>query len=458
MDGSYESFDEQDNGTEQNTGMEPNTGLNREYPYQDFYGAGGGGRRPKKHHTWILVLAVLLIAAGAVGLFVSRYRVELRQTDAGYFLEVRDRTAPDLRPGMNHPAEGAQSGTSQTSQQSGPPAGATGTGATLNVVSAPSSSASAETSVQTGTQTGSALTLQEIYKKVIPSVVSITSTTASGSASGTGIVMSADGYLITNDHVISGAVSIQVLTSDNKTYAAALVGSDETSDLAVLKIDASGLTPAEFGDSDQMEVGDEVVAIGDPLGAELRGTMTDGIISAINRDLSVEGRSMTLIQTNAALNNGNSGGPLINAYGQVIGINTMKMSSYYTTATVEGLGFAIPISTAKPIVDELIAKGYVSGRPAIGISGESLPRAVQVYYRLPNGIYVNSVSEKSDAYAKGITAGDIIIAVNGTAVNSMDELNTVKNQFSAGDSVTLTVYRSGQTFDVEVKLMDQAGQ
>ena len=300
-----------------------------------------------------------------------------------------------------------------------------------------------------------ALSLQEIYERMIGSVVSIVTTKRSGSASGTGILMSADGYVITNHHVISDATSVSVLTSDDQLLEAQLVGSDETSDLAVLKVDGT-FTPAQFGDSGMLRVGDTVVAIGDPLGVSLRGTMTNGIISAINRDLTVGDRTMTLIQTNAALNNGNSGGPLINCYGQVIGINTMKMSSYYSSASVEGLGFAIPVAVAKPIIDELIENGYVAGRPAIGIISESLPDAFRIYYRLPRGIYISGVTEGSDAQAKGIGEGDIITAINGTPVTTNEELNTVKNQFAAGDTVTLTVYRGGQYYDVEVELIDQA--
>ena len=166
---------------------------------------------------------------------------------------------------------------------------------------------------------------------------------------------------------------------------------------------------------------------------------------------------MTLIQTNAALNNGNSGGPLINCYGQVIGINTMKMSNFYSSSTtVEGIGFAIPIDTAKPIIDELIEKGYVSGRPAIGIDGETLPATYRIYYRLPEGIYVTRVYASSDAAAKGISEGDIITAINGIDVTTMEQLNRVKNQFTAGQTVTLTIYRSGSSYDVEIILMDRA--
>ena len=351
------------------------------------------------------------------------------------------------------PSASAQTETAapqQTTQQ--PTQGAyVGSGTKLNIVS------SQESSDTTFSDEEGALCLQDIYSSVIDSVVSISSMTSSGTSSGTGIIMSSDGYVITNHHVITGALVISVLTNDNQEYEAALVGSDEMSDLAVLKIDARGLQAAEFGDSSKLRVGDSVVAIGDPLGVQLRGTMTNGIISAINRDLTVGDRTMTLIQTNAALNNGNSGGPLINCYGQVIGINTVKMSSYYTaTASVEGLGFAIPISVAKPIIDELIENGYVAGRPAIGISGDSLPSYYRTYYRLPEGVYVTSVNEGSDAKAKGIREGDIVTAINGEKICSIDELNTVKNQYAAGDEVTLTIYRSGTYYEVTVTLVDQA--
>ena len=302
---------------------------------------------------------------------------------------------------------------------------------------------------------GDALSLQDIYTSVIDSVVSISSATAGGTATGTGIIMSSDGYVITNHHVIEGAAVILVLDNEGTQYEAEIVGSDETSDLAVLKIEATDLKPAEFGNSSVLRVGDSVVAIGDPLGTQLRGTMTNGIISAINRDLNVGDRKMTLIQTNAALNNGNSGGPLINCYGQVIGINTMKMSAYYSSASVEGLGFAIPINTAKPIIDELIENGYVSGRPAIGISSEILPAVFRIYYNLPSGVYVAAVAPSSDAAAKGLSKGDIITAINDTSVSTLEELNTVKNQFVAGDTVTLTIFRGGQYYDVDVRLIDQ---
>ena len=421
-----------------------------------------GRRSPRRKSGWLKgILAVLLVVAISFGAFylMRNVGVRLERTEDGVTLSMTNRSKQAEPEQAEQPtpeqATSTQTGTQtaapqQTPQQ--PTQGAyVGSGTKLNIVS------SQESSDTTFSDEEDALCLQDIYSSVIDSVVSISSMTSSGTSSGTGIIMSQDGYVITNHHVITGALVISVLTNDNQEYEAALVGSDEMSDLAVLKIDARGLQAAEFGDSSKLRVGDSVVAIGDPLGVQLRGTMTNGIISAINRDLTVGDRTMTLIQTNAALNNGNSGGPLINCYGQVIGINTVKMSSYYTaTASVEGLGFAIPISVAKPIIDELIENGYVAGRPAIGISGDSLPSYYRTYYRLPEGVYVTSVNEGSDAKAKGIREGDIVTAINGERISSIDELNTVKNQYAAGDEVTLTVYRSGTYYEVTVTLVDQA--
>ena len=419
-----------------------------------------GRRSPRRKSGWLKgILAVLLVVAISFGAFylMRNVGVRLERTEDGVTLSMTNRSkqaepeqAEQPTPEQAASAQTEMAAPQQTTQQ--PTQGAyVGSGTKLNIVS------SQESSDTTFSDEEGALCLQDIYSSVIDSVVSISSMTSSGTSSGTGIIMSSDGYVITNHHVITGALVISVLTNDNQEYEAALVGSDEMSDLAVLKIDARGLQAAEFGDSSKLRVGDSVVAIGDPLGVQLRGTMTNGIISAINRDLTVGDRTMTLIQTNAALNNGNSGGPLINCYGQVIGINTVKMSSYYTaTASVEGLGFAIPISVAKPIIDELIENGYVAGRPAIGISGDSLPSYYRTYYRLPEGVYVTSVNEGSDAKAKGIREGDIVTAINGERISSIDELNTVKNQYAAGDEVTLTVYRSGTYYEVTVTLVDQA--
>ena len=296
------------------------------------------------------------------------------------------------------------------------------------------------------------LSLQAIYEKCIPSTVSILCTLPRGSATGSGVVLSEDGYIITNYHVVEDAVDLEVLLTDGRQLPARMVGGDKLSDLAVLLVDAQDLIPAEFGDSDMLRVGDTVVAIGDPLGVELRGTMTDGIVSAINRNLTTDGRTLTLIQTNAALNSGNSGGPLINCYGQVVGINTMKIGDYVSSAGVEGLGFAIPSTTVKFIVDQLISQGYVSGRPELGIVGIDVPEFYQFYYRMPAGVYVNGLVKGSDAAVKGIQVKDIILAVDGLRIDSMEDIETILYDYKPGDMVEVVFYRSGYQYQVELIL------
>ena len=235
------------------------------------------------------------------------------------------------------------------------------------------------------------------------------------------------------------------------------MGSDEVSDLAVLRIEAEGLTPAQFGDSAQLRVGDTVVAIGDPLGVEFRGTYTNGIVSAINRDVEVNGRTMTLIQTNAALNSGNSGGPLINCYGQVIGINTMKIGSFTDSAGVEGLGFAIPSTTVKEVVEQLVRQGYVSGRPSLGIEGEALSNFYQYYYRLPAGLYITHVEYGSDAYDLGIEEGDLLISLGDKRITSFDDLKSAILDYEVGDKVQAVIYRGGQQYLLELTLTEDKG-
>ena len=340
-----------------------------------------------------------------------------------------------------------------------------------------------------------ALTIPQIVQKAMPAAVGISSTfeytaqstggngfwgfgfydygfgggggqetTKQAMATGSGIVMSSDGYIITNAHVIydtesqyqmGKAKSVSVVMGENhdEEYEAQIVGYDVQTDLAVLKIDAEGLTPAEFGNSDNLEVGELVVAIGNPLGFELYGTTTCGIVSAMNREVELDdGRKMTLIQTDAAINSGNSGGPLLNAYGQVIGINSMKMGSQYSGTTVEGLGFAIPIADAKDVIDSLINNGYVTGRPQLGITGQTVTEAVAEMYNMPQGVYVHSVAEGSAAAAAGIRQSDIITAINGKPITTMDELSEEKNKYKAGETITLSISRSGETEEVQITL------
>ncbi|MFR5968206.1 MAG: trypsin-like peptidase domain-containing protein [Oscillospiraceae bacterium] len=299
------------------------------------------------------------------------------------------------------------------------------------------------------------LSLQEIYAKCYPSVVSITAMVSDTSYLwGTGIVISEDGYIATNAHIIEGAYSATVTLYDDREFEALLVGIDGVSDLAVLKIDAEGLTAAEFC-SDQVSVGDSVAAIGNPLGAELRGTLTDGIISAISRDIPYNNHSMTLLQTNAAINDGNSGGPLINMHGQVVGITNMKMKAANASGTgIEGIGFAIPVSTIKNVVDELIATGTVKGRPAIGITVGAMPDSAAEYFDLPKGLYVMDVAPGSDAEAQGIRVGDIVTAINGEGVRQTSDVAAIISQYDVGTIMTFTIYRDGETLQVDVTLME----
>lgn len=315
----------------------------------------------------------------------------------------------------------------------------------------------------TSTSANDGLSGEEIYAKVSPSVVSIQAVnlTSGEGGTGSGVIMSADGYIITNNHVVvdenTGVQQdkITVYMSDGTSFPAEVIGLDEQTDLAVLKIGPAGttLTPAEFGDSNSLQVGEEVYAIGSPGGLELANTITGGHISALNRDITIDDRVMSLIQTDAAINPGNSGGALINKYGQVIGITSAKLGiSYY-----EGLGFAIPMDTVKPIVDELIQNGYIAGRPQIGISGQNVSEQQSAAYGIPQGVRVINVDSRSNAAAAGVQANDIITGINGTEVTDMDGVNAVKDELSAGDKITLTLYRmsTGKTFTVSFALNDQ---
>ncbi|HNX65216.1 MAG TPA: trypsin-like peptidase domain-containing protein [Oscillospiraceae bacterium] len=296
-----------------------------------------------------------------------------------------------------------------------------------------------------------ALTVPNIVKKVTPSVVGVSSTMPEGTQTGTGIIMTKEGYIITNCHVVSGSSQVSVVLSDKKEYGALVVGTDSKTDLAVLKIQADEtLTPAEFGSSDDLVVGELAIAIGNPLGLEFSGSVTSGIISALNREVTIEDKEFTLIQTDAAINPGNSGGPLVNSYGQVIGITSAKISTSYA----EGMGFAIPINSAVDIVDELIKNGYVTGRPLIGLSGEDIDEMMSKFYNIPQGVYVRIVNSDSPAEKAGIRVGDVIIGANGKEITSMDELNKIKEEFKPGDSIKLTVYREGQKLELSLTLSE----
>ena len=297
---------------------------------------------------------------------------------------------------------------------------------------------------------GPELSAQEIYRRVNPSVVTVVAEESDGASVGTGIIMTADGYILTNAHVISGAKSAWIAMDTGVTYDVDLVGFDERQDLAVLKtVEEVELPPAEFGDSNRAIVGDTVYAIGNPLGLELRGTMTDGMLSAVGRTVDMDGVSMTMLQTTAALNSGNSGGPLINAYGQVIGINTMKMSNtdLDNESTVEGLGFALPITDLTFAVNDLIALGHYRGVPVLGVTVITVDMEDG-----GTGVVVHSVSKGSGAEEAGVQTGDLLIAADGQEIYTVDDLLVIRRTHQVGDTVHLTIQREEEILELDVML------
>ena len=333
-----------------------------------------------------------------------------------------------------------------------------------------------DTSVNLNTQQISLLDYSDtavgVAKKVLPSIVGINVTYSVNSifyngqgtatAQGSGVIISEDGYILTNNHVVNSSsssssfyelgkaskITVQ-LYNDDTEYEAEIVGTDEQTDLAVIKIDKDGLTAAELGDSDSVQVGEFCMAIGNPLG--LGSTVTDGIVSAVNREVTDEdGNSYLAIQTNAAINSGNSGGALVNSQGQVIGINTLKVSG----DGVEGVGFAIPINSTKDIYEQLIQYNKVK-RPYLGIGGIDVNEQTARANNLTVGIYVKSLENFSAAERAGIKVGDVIVKADGQTVETMDELNEIKNQKEIGDKMTLTIWRNGNTQDIEVTLQEQ---
>lgn len=440
------------------------------YSYVNYYSnpntpaqVSGSGKPPKKKgHFWMkavaFVAAMAIVSVGSIGIFnaVQNSR-KLVSTDSSSTSSETSEAAP------------TQAQQAESSQDS-----------TLGL---DDSTAQSWIELSAGTN---AMSIRDIVKKVTPSVVGVQATfqmpnnynysygfgmfgsgnnnSSALTGVGTGIIMREDGYIVTNAHVIydseygcGKAASVEIRMSDEETtYEAEIVAYDIETDLAVLKVDQTGLVAAEFGDSDACQVGDTVVAIGNPLGLELQNTVTCGIISALNRKVTINDKTMTLIQTDTAINNGNSGGPLINSSGQVIGINSAKMSSSVSSsgATIEGIGFAIPMTEAREIVDDLINHGYVTGRPQLGISCQDVSEAVSQAYNLPIGAYIISITEDGAADEAGLQVGDIITAINDNKIQTTEELNSYKNEFNAGDTVTLTIVRNGQEQKIDVVLKE----
>jgi len=413
-----------------------------EYDWDDRYYGTGPTQPPKEHNGLMALMLILVIFLFGIitvlGILNIRLFQELKMKKQETELSISFTTEATLPPETEALSLPESAAVNQDAEQS-----------SLQLQQTPQS--------KENIPVDGGLSLQEIYSQNIHSVVSISCTGYNSGSTGTGVILTEDGYIVTNAHVVDGSGSIDVQLTDDRIFPATLIGSDEVSDLAVLRVEATDLIPARFGDSTQLRVGDTVAAIGDPLGVKYRGTYTDGIVSAINRDVDMDGRTMTLIQTNAALNSGNSGGPLINCYGQVIGINTMKIGAFTDSAGVEGIGFAIPSVTVKDIVDQLITQGYVSGRPTLGIEGESLSSFYQHYYRLPAGLYITHVATGSDAHAKGIQDGDMLLSVDDQRITTMDELKAVLFDREVGETVRVIIFRAGERYRVELTLGEHKG-
>ena len=296
-----------------------------------------------------------------------------------------------------------------------------------------------------------------IYEKVNPSVVNInvySNQSVSPISSGTGIVMTSDGYIITNAHVVDGGTSVNVIFHDGENARGTIIGADETTDLAVVKVEGSNYTAAEFGDSTQLKAGERIVAIGNAGG--FSSTITQGIISGLDRDLGNGARSLKLIQVDAAINPGNSGGPLINRFGQVIGINSSKIAD----VDFEGIGFSIPISEAMPILEDIMRNGYVTGRAVLGVSVVELNASNGPMNGLPSrGIYIAEIQQNSDLINKGVRTRDVIVEANGVEVTTTDQLLEELDKYSPGDMFNLVIYRAEtkQTFSVDVILIESVG-
>lgn len=314
---------------------------------------------------------------------------------------------------------------------------------------------------------GKELDAQEVYERVAKSTVTVTASLKKNGqenhSTGTGIIATSDGYIITNSHVVlnSKSSTVVVTTLDEQEYDAVVVGVDRTTDLAVIKTNDHNFTPAEFGDAEELAIGEWVIAIGNPGGARFSSSLTRGVISGLNRTVGKYSENgMTYIQTDAAINPGNSGGPLVNMYGQVVGINSSKI----ITDGYEGMGFAIPVSKAQAIINELFAGGYVKGRTRLGITASDIT-PMELYYGTPKGLKIIGIDENSAFTGTEVQVGDIITAVNEEEISGLTDLSNLLLKYAPGDQVTMTLYRmpgtgfgEGKEFQVEITLLEDKGE
>ncbi len=391
----------------------------------------------KKRRRWPLVLGIIvLVLAIAVAIcLLSGTFVRIERTDHSFSLVV-----------------GTEQQSPQVAEQtaSTDPASYIGSGQELEIAS------SAPGVPNVPSSAPGALSLQEIFAQAQPCLASVAAARQRGTVFGTAVILSEDGYLLTNTKAVERASSLFVTLESGEMLEAVLVGSDASSDIAVLKIDAEGLTPAVFGDSDVLRVGDLAVAISGPLSSGSGYSMTEGIISGINPSVTRNGRQVSMLRTSAVIS-GKTGCPLFNCYGQVIGLCTVRMErGYSSSSNNESVCLAIPTAAVKLVADELIEKGYVSGRPSIGVSVEDLPDRARIYYGLPSGVYVTAVQPGSGAEQAGVQTGDIITGLNDRQVTGAASLEQIRNNYAAGDVIELTVYRDGQYLRIPVALMQQS--
>jgi len=381
-------------------------------------------KRPGKALRRVLtaVIAIAVLAA-AGGFFASRYSVDFSKEGGALLLAV----TPKGEAAVSESREAEDTETSEQLERAIEPLSQQGMNLRI-------SAAAGE-----GANDREELSYSEIYKKCVPSIVEI----YAGSSRGTGVILTQDGYIVTAYHVVDSSKNPEILVNDGRSFTAVQIGRDLTNDIALLKVEASDLQPAELGDSGVVEVGTEIAAIGNSLGQGL--TLTNGIVSATDRVIE----DMSLIQTNAAVNEGCSGGALINRYGQVVGIINIKMAS----ASIEGVGYALPMNAVKQIAERIALERSTEGeKPYFGLTLAELSKAALIYYRLPEGLYIDWVDSSSDTYAQGIRRGDMLTAIDGMAVSSADDFEAIRGDYYAGETVKLTIYRSGWFYDVYVTL------
>lgn len=298
---------------------------------------------------------------------------------------------------------------------------------------------------------GSPLSLRELYRKVMPGVVTVLAGTNRAAA---GVVLNSDGYILTNARAVQSTGSLRIRADGGSLYEARLVAADSASDLAVLKADGAMLTPAEFGDSDEVQPGDSVVAISNPFGQELSATMSQGIVAAVNDNIALSGRQISVLQTDAALDADSAGGPLFNDCGQVIGFNVDRVGTLVSYETVSGIGFAIPSREVRTILNELLASGSISGNVTLGLTVTDIPSGARAFWKLPSGVMVRSIESGSAAYRAGLRPSDVILQLNNTAVQTSADFSAALSAYEAGQTVRVYIYRGGSRYYADLVLQD----